>query len=164
MLTDVSKPPEPANKGPRQTDPHDTQTNAARRTAHRNASHVPQGECKASCTQQHLRLQCTSGLQMYCQQKRDAKLLYGSACVHRCLCVWVTVCIYIYTEHTFVSYIEPVHTCVYVCNQMGCSRSSIFVAGRRGDQSRNFAGSRYNQPFRAEFSLERRGGSTSIKE
>ncbi|KAK5886710.1 hypothetical protein CesoFtcFv8_017715 [Champsocephalus esox] len=31
MLTVVPKPLEPANKGPRQTDPCDTQTNAARR-------------------------------------------------------------------------------------------------------------------------------------
>lgn len=101
-LTDVPKPPELANKGPRQTDPHDTQTNAARRMAHRNASLVPQRECKTSCAQQHLRVHCTSGLQMYCQQKRDEKLLYRSACVLGCLCVWVTVCIHIYTGHTFV--------------------------------------------------------------
>lgn len=114
MLTVLPKPLEPANKGPRQTDPHDTQTNAARRTAHRNASHVPQRECKTSCAQQHLGVQRTSGMQMYSQQKRGERLLYGSACVHGCWWFWVTECIHIYTAHIRFVYRGRAHVCLCI--------------------------------------------------
>ncbi|CAB1456791.1 unnamed protein product [Pleuronectes platessa] len=67
------KPPEPANEGPRQTDPHDTQTNAARRMAHRNTSHVPRRECKTSCARQHLGGRCTSGRKMWRQQGEEGR-------------------------------------------------------------------------------------------
>ncbi len=114
MLTVVPKPLEPANKRPRQTDPHDTQANAARRTAHRNASHVPQRECKTSCAQQHLRVQRTSGMQMCRQQKRGERLLYGSACVLGCWRVWATVCIHICTADIHFVYRGHAHVCLCV--------------------------------------------------
>lgn len=43
----------------------------------------------------------------------------------------------IFTQRTLVLYIEAVHTCVYVYNQMG--RGS-FVGGRREGDRRNFTG------------------------
>lgn len=69
-------------------------------------------------------------------------------------------CVSIFTQHTFVFfYTEAVHTCVYVYNQMGRSRSSSSAGGGREGQRR-----RYNQLLRAGLCLERRGGSTSMKE
>lgn len=110
-ITVIPKPLEPAYKGPRQTDPHDTQTNAARRTAHRNASHVPQRECKTSCAQQHLRVQRTSGLQMYHQQKKRRE---AAVCALGCWCVWATVCIHIYTAHIRFVYRSRARVCLCI--------------------------------------------------
>lgn len=54
MLT-VPPVPNPSPPTATKSPPHDTQTGAARRTARRNASHVPRWECKTSCAQRHLR-------------------------------------------------------------------------------------------------------------
>lgn len=139
MLMDVPKPLEPANKGLRQTDPHDTQTNSPRRTARRNASHVPRrGNAKhpafSSTSEYRAHLGCR------CSQKKERGCcMVLHACLDACVQEWLFI--FIFRAHdTFVFYIAAVHTCVYVYNQMGRSRLSRFVGGRREDQMQNFTG------------------------
>lgn len=52
------------------------------------------------------------------------------AALRFCMCAWMPVCewlcVSIFTQHTIVFYLELMHTCVYVYNQMGRSRSSGF--------------------------------------
>lgn len=129
MLTVVTNPLEPAEEGPRQTDPHDTQTNAARRqptgTPHMfhggNAKHPALSSTSEHSA--HLCCRCTVSRKEArgCCTTLHARLDGG--------CEWL--CLSISTQHTFVLYIEAEHTCVYVYNHMACSRSSSFVGGRR---------------------------------
>lgn len=71
------------------------------------------------------------------------------------MCVIERRCVSIFTQHALVLYIEATHTCVYVYNQMGCSRSGSSAGGTRGEKLHR---ARYNHPLRAGFCLEGRGG------
>lgn len=61
------------------------------------------------------------------------------ACSGACVYEWLFGFIF-RAYDTFVFHTEAVRTCVYVYNQMGHSRVSRFVGGRREDQTQSFTG------------------------